>query len=165
MANNSKQCFNTHYQSHCHPTTKSLWLCSSVYCRPPHQSRRIWLVAAATNQKQEKRNRKSEKKVTGKSVTGKKVIVVTIRTEVIFLANKCNIFVRHTEVNFHANNMIYCFFPHGSSASVRIYCFWRLSTRKFENIRLWDYTPEIGICAVYKIQYRVMFVKNWRENS
>ena len=51
MANNSKQCFNTHYQSHCHPTTKSLWLCSSVYCRPPHQSRRIWLVAAATNQK------------------------------------------------------------------------------------------------------------------
>ena len=52
MANNSKQCFNTHYQPHCHPTTKSLWLCSSVYCRPPHQSRRIWLVAAATNQKQ-----------------------------------------------------------------------------------------------------------------
>ena len=51
MANNSKQCFNTHYQPHCHPTTKSLWLCSSVYCRPPHQSRRIWLVAAATNQK------------------------------------------------------------------------------------------------------------------
>ena len=51
MANNSKQCFNTHYQSHCHPTTKSLWLCSSVYCRPPHKSRRIWLVAAATNQK------------------------------------------------------------------------------------------------------------------
>ena len=51
MANNSKQCFNTHYQSHCHPTTKSLWLCSSVYCRPQHQSRRIWLVAAATNQK------------------------------------------------------------------------------------------------------------------
>ena len=51
MANNSKQCFNTHYQSHCDPTTKSLWLCSSVYCRPPHQSRRIWLVAAATNQK------------------------------------------------------------------------------------------------------------------
>ena len=42
MANNSKQCFNTHYQSHCHPTTKSLWLCSSVYCRPPHQSRRIY---------------------------------------------------------------------------------------------------------------------------
>ena len=54
MANNSKQCFNTHYQSHCHPTTKSLWLCSSVYCRPPHQSRRIWLVAAATNQKYDK---------------------------------------------------------------------------------------------------------------
>ena len=52
MANNSEQCFNTHYQSHCHPTTKSLWLCSSVYCRPPHQSRRIWLVAAATNQKE-----------------------------------------------------------------------------------------------------------------
>ena len=44
--------FNTHYQPHNHPTTKSLWLCSSVYCRPPHQSRRIWLVAAATNQKQ-----------------------------------------------------------------------------------------------------------------
>ena len=43
--------FNTHYQPHYHPTTKSLWLCSSVYCRPPHQSRRIWLVAAATNQK------------------------------------------------------------------------------------------------------------------
>ena len=42
---------NTHYQPHYHPTTKSLWLCSSVYCRPPHQSRRIWLVAAATNQK------------------------------------------------------------------------------------------------------------------
>ena len=52
MANNSKQCFNTHYQSHCHPTTKSLWLCSSVYCRPPHQSRRIWWLAA-TNQKRE----------------------------------------------------------------------------------------------------------------
>ena len=51
MANNSKQCFNTHYQPHCHPTSKSLWLCSSVYCRPPHQSRRIWLVATATNQK------------------------------------------------------------------------------------------------------------------
>ena len=44
--------FNTHYQPHYHPTTKSLWLCSSVYCRPPHQSRRIWLVAAATNQKE-----------------------------------------------------------------------------------------------------------------
>ena len=43
--------FNTHYQPHYHPTTKILWLCSSVYCRPPHQSRRIWLVAAATNQK------------------------------------------------------------------------------------------------------------------
>ena len=43
--------FNTLYQPHYHPTTKSLWLCSSVYCRPPHQSRRIWLVAAATNQK------------------------------------------------------------------------------------------------------------------
>ena len=43
--------FNTHYQPHYHPTTKSLWLCSSVYCRPPHQSRRIWLMAAATNQK------------------------------------------------------------------------------------------------------------------
>ena len=47
MANNCKHCFNTHYQPHCHPTTKNLWLCSSVYCRPPHQSRRIWLVAAA----------------------------------------------------------------------------------------------------------------------
>ena len=45
MANNYKQCFNTHYQPHCHPTTKSLWLCSSVYCGPPHQSRRIWLAA------------------------------------------------------------------------------------------------------------------------
>ena len=45
MANDCKQCFNTHYQSHCHPTTKSLWLCSSVYCGPPHQSRRIWLAA------------------------------------------------------------------------------------------------------------------------
>ena len=43
--------FNTHYQPHYHPTIKSLWLCSSVYCRPTHQSRRIWLVAAATNQK------------------------------------------------------------------------------------------------------------------
>ena len=43
--------FNTHYQPHYHPITKILWLCSSVYCRPPHQSRRIWLVAAATNQK------------------------------------------------------------------------------------------------------------------
>ena len=41
MANNCKQCFNTHYQPHCHPTTKSLWLCSSVYCGPPHPSRRI----------------------------------------------------------------------------------------------------------------------------
>ena len=30
---------NTHYQPHCHPTTKSLWLCSSVYCGPPHPSR------------------------------------------------------------------------------------------------------------------------------
>ena len=38
------------------------------------------------------------------------IYVVTIRTEVIFCANKCNIFVRHTEVYFHANNMIYCFF-------------------------------------------------------
>ena len=44
MANNCKQCFNTHlYQPHCHPTTKSLWLCSSVYCGPPHPSRqKIW---------------------------------------------------------------------------------------------------------------------------
>ena len=33
------------------PTTKSLWLCSSVYCGPPHQSRRIWLAAEAANQK------------------------------------------------------------------------------------------------------------------
>ena len=41
MANNCKQCFNTHYQPHCHPTTKSLWLCSSAYCGPPHPSRRI----------------------------------------------------------------------------------------------------------------------------
>ena len=41
MANNCKQCFNTHYQPHCHPTTKSLWLCSSVYWGPPHPSRRI----------------------------------------------------------------------------------------------------------------------------
>ena len=41
MANNCMQCFNTHYQPHCHPTTKSLWLCSSVYCGPPHPSRRI----------------------------------------------------------------------------------------------------------------------------
>ena len=41
MANNCEQCFNTHYQPHCHPTTKSLWLCSSVYCGPPHPSRRI----------------------------------------------------------------------------------------------------------------------------
>ena len=41
MANNCKQCFNTHYQPHCHPTTKSLWLCSSVYCGSPHPSRRI----------------------------------------------------------------------------------------------------------------------------
>ena len=51
MSNNYKQCFNTHYQPHCHPTTKSLWLCSSVYCGPPHQSRRIWLAAEAANQK------------------------------------------------------------------------------------------------------------------
>ena len=41
MANNCKQCFNTHYQPHYHPTTKSLWLCSSVYCGPPHPSRRM----------------------------------------------------------------------------------------------------------------------------
>ena len=41
MANNCKQCFNTHYEPHCHPTTKSVWLCSSVYCGPPHPSRRI----------------------------------------------------------------------------------------------------------------------------
>ena len=33
------------------PTTKSLWLCSSVYCGPPHESRRIWLAAEAANQK------------------------------------------------------------------------------------------------------------------
>ena len=51
MVNNCKQCFNTHYQPHCHITTKSLWLCSSVYCGPPHQSRRIWLTAEAANQK------------------------------------------------------------------------------------------------------------------
>ena len=51
MAINCKQCFNTHYQPHCHPTTKSLWLCSSVYCGPPHQSRRIWLATEAANQK------------------------------------------------------------------------------------------------------------------
>ena len=31
IATNCKQCFITHYQPHCHPTTKSLWLCSSVY--------------------------------------------------------------------------------------------------------------------------------------
>ena len=51
MANNCKQCVNTHYQPHCHTTAKSLWLCSSVDCGPPHQSRRIWLTAEATNQK------------------------------------------------------------------------------------------------------------------
>ena len=34
---------------------------------------------------------------------------VTIRTEVIFRANKTNIFVRHTQVNFRANNLIYWF--------------------------------------------------------
>ena len=51
MANNCKQCFNAHYQPHCHPTTNSLWLCSSVHCGPPHQSRRIWLSAEADNQK------------------------------------------------------------------------------------------------------------------
>ena len=45
MANNCKQCFNEHYQPHGHPTTNSLWLCSSVHCGPPHQSRRIWLSA------------------------------------------------------------------------------------------------------------------------
>ena len=47
MANNCKQCFNAHYQPHCHTTTNSLWLCSSVHCGPPHQSRRIWLSAEA----------------------------------------------------------------------------------------------------------------------
>ena len=26
MTNNCKKCFNAHYQPHCHPTTKSLWL-------------------------------------------------------------------------------------------------------------------------------------------
>ena len=51
MTNSCKQYFNTHYQPHCHPTTKSLWLCSGVYCGPPHQSRRIWLAAKAANQK------------------------------------------------------------------------------------------------------------------
>ena len=51
MANNCKKCFNAHYQPHCHPTTNSLWLCSSVHCGPPHQSRRIWLSAEADNQK------------------------------------------------------------------------------------------------------------------
>ena len=49
MANNCKHCFNTHYQPHCHPTTKSLWLCSSVYCGPPHPSRRI-MVGGRTRQ-------------------------------------------------------------------------------------------------------------------
>ena len=34
---------------------------------------------------------------------------LTIRTEVIFRANKTNIFVRRTEVNFRANNLI-CWF-------------------------------------------------------
>ena len=48
MANNCKQCFNAHYQPHCHPTTNSLWLCSSVHCGPPHQSRRIWLSKPTT---------------------------------------------------------------------------------------------------------------------
>ena len=51
MANNCKRCFNAQYQPHCHPTTNSLWLCSSVHCGPPHQSRRIWLSAEADNQK------------------------------------------------------------------------------------------------------------------
>ena len=51
MANNCKQFFNAYYQPHCHPTTNSLWLCSSVHCEPPHQSRRIWLSAEADNQK------------------------------------------------------------------------------------------------------------------
>ena len=35
-----------------------------------------------------------------------KLFEVTIRTEVIFRANKTNIFVRRTEVNFRANNLI-----------------------------------------------------------
>ena len=51
MENNCNQCFNAHYQPHCHPTTKSLWLCSSVHYGPPHQSRGIWLSAEADNQK------------------------------------------------------------------------------------------------------------------
>ena len=34
---------------------------------------------------------------------------VTIRVKVIFRANKTNIFVRRTEVNFRANNLIYWF--------------------------------------------------------
>ena len=34
---------------------------------------------------------------------------VTIHTDVIFRTNKSNICVRHTEVNFHANNLIYWF--------------------------------------------------------
>ena len=51
MANNCKHCFKMHYQPHCCPTTKSLWLCNSVYCGPPHQSCRIWFSAEATNQK------------------------------------------------------------------------------------------------------------------
>ena len=54
MANNCKQCLNTHYQPHCHPLPKSLWLCSSVFCGPPHQSRCIWLAAEAANPKSSK---------------------------------------------------------------------------------------------------------------
>ena len=50
MASYCRQCFYKHYQPHCHPTTESLWLCSSVYCGSPHQSRRIWLTTEATNQ-------------------------------------------------------------------------------------------------------------------
>ena len=38
---------------HCHPTTKSLWLCSRVYCGPPHPSRRI-MVGGRSRQPKKK---------------------------------------------------------------------------------------------------------------
>ena len=75
MANNYKQCFNAHYQPHCHPTTKSLRLCSSVYCGPPHPSRRImvggrsrqpkscrssWLESQIINKIEEKSTKSSQ---------------------------------------------------------------------------------------------------------
>ena len=94
------------------------------------------------------------------------IYVVTIRTEVIFCANKCNIFVRHTEVYFHANNMIYwVFFARKFSFRVNFVFFKVIRKEVWKNkiMGLYHHWNSHMRCINKKNQYRVMFMQNWRR--